>query len=98
MSERWPRAMKADAAAEYCGLGLSSFHRYVAAGIAPAPIRYPACDTSKAPRRVAWLREDLDAWLDRMAGRTPASADDAPWPVENGSNHAALPANIHRPR
>ena len=27
-------------------------------------------------RRLAWLRDDLDAWLEKQAGRKPGTPDD----------------------
>lgn len=53
----WPRALGADHAAAYVGLGRSTWLRLVDAGEAPKPVRL-------TPGRVAWLREDLDSWLD----------------------------------
>lgn len=58
--------MAEDDAASYVSLGPSTFRREVAAGRLPKPIRLTTS-------RVAWLREDLDAWLDRCAGRIPSS-------------------------
>lgn len=68
-----PRAMRADLAALYVGLSPSTF-RQVVAPVVPA-IRLTA-------GRVAWLREDLDAWLDRRKSRAIASLPvDAPAPA-----------------
>ena len=33
-------------------------------------------------KRLAWLREDLDAWLDKQAGRSSVQpAEETVWPV-----------------
>ncbi|KAA5609133.1 hypothetical protein F1189_25850 [Rhodovastum atsumiense] len=68
----WPRGLSEDLAAAYVGLSSSTFRREVGAGRAPASVRL-------TPGRQVWLREDLDAWLDRLAGRAPASAGTNPW-------------------
>lgn len=60
----WPRALSAELAAAYTALSITAL--YSLAGF-PAPIHL-------SPGRVAWLREDLDRWLDGKAGRMPASA------------------------
>lgn len=62
-----PRALKADDAAYYVGLSVTTFHQQVAPDV-------PAVQLT--PGRKAWLREDLDAWLD---GRR-AKPVDAPQP------------------
>lgn len=62
----WPRALGADHAAAYVGLGRTTWLRLVDTGEAPKPIRL-------TPGRVAWLREDLDSWLDdRRRSADPA--------------------------
>lgn len=74
MAERrlpdWPRSMSDDLAAAYTGVSVTTFRAEVAAGRAPAPIRLTL-------KRIAWLREDLDGWLDRLAGRVAASPPDS---------------------
>ena len=73
----WPRGMRVDQAAAYCGISRSSLHQLVAAGDAPKPV--------KLTRGIAvWLKEDLDAWLDRRANRAPASAPGNSWDVPDG--------------
>ncbi len=62
----WPRAMGEDLAAAYVALSPATLRRRVQANDAPTPIQLTE------GRRV-WLREDLDAWLDRKAGRVSAS-------------------------
>lgn len=47
------------------GLSTTALDRSVAAGIFPPPIRL-------APRRVAWIRADVDAWLDAARARAAA--------------------------
>ena len=64
MSEahRWgypPRRLRGEEAARYVGLSETAFR---ALGIEPVRIG----------GTVGWLRDDLDAWLDRAAGRAPA--------------------------
>lgn len=54
-----PRALKAELAAYYVGLSLTTFHQVVAPAV-------PAVQLT--PGRKAWLREDLDAWLDSRRG------------------------------
>lgn len=59
----WPRGMSEPLAASYVGLSTSQFRLEVNAGRAPAPGRI-------TERRKIWLKEDLDAYLDRVFGRT----------------------------
>ena len=62
-----PRRLRAEEAARYVGLSETAFR---ALGIEPVRIG----------GTVGWLREDLDAWLDRAAGRGPAAEmADNPW-------------------
>ncbi|GAB0113729.1 hypothetical protein AcidC75_12530 [Acidisoma sp. C75] len=58
----WPRSLGEALAAAYVGLSVSSLRSEVSAGRAPKPIRL-------TQKRRAWLREDLDAWLDKLAGK-----------------------------
>lgn len=54
-----PRLMKTEDAARYVSLSVSAFRTQVA----------PQCrKLHPASGRVAWLRDDLDAWIDRLAG------------------------------
>lgn len=76
-----PRALRAEHAALYVGLSPTTFHQVVAPAV--PPIRLTA-------GRVAWLREDLDRWLDARrpaVDARPAGAD-APRPEDR---HAADP-------
>ncbi len=59
-AQRWGRGLDADAARQYCGCDVERTPG------APPPVKV-------SPRRKIWLREELDAWLDRMAGKDPAS-------------------------
>jgi predicted DNA-binding transcriptional regulator AlpA len=63
-ASRWaypPRRLRVDEAARYVGLSETAFR---ALGLEPVRIG----------GTVGWLREDLDAWLDRAAGRAHAAA------------------------
>jgi predicted DNA-binding transcriptional regulator AlpA len=51
------RGLRAQAAAKYCGLGRSTFLRYVAQKTAPQPRKL-------SPGAVIWLRDDLDNWME----------------------------------
>lgn len=51
------RGLRAVEAARYCGLGRSTFLRYVSEGRAPAPRKL-------SPGAVIWLRESLDQWME----------------------------------
>ncbi len=65
-----PRLLKTEEAARYVGLSVSSFRSEVA----------PWCrKLHPVAGRVAWLRDDLDAWIDRLAGieRAPAALIEA---------------------
>lgn len=64
----WPRALRAEMAAAYLGMSEASFRRHVA--IKPVQL---------APGITAWLREDLDGWLDARAGRVAGSQELNPW-------------------
>jgi predicted DNA-binding transcriptional regulator AlpA len=62
----WPRGMSEYLAASYVGLGVSTFRREWSADRAPRPVQL-------TPGRQVWLREDLDAYLDRLAGWTASN-------------------------
>lgn len=64
----WPRALRVEMAAAYLGMSEASFRRHVA--IEPVQL---------APGITAWLREDLDRWLDARAGRVAGSVEVNPW-------------------
>lgn len=58
MSEAWiPRALRAEQAALYVGLSLSTFLAQVAPGVPPVKL---------TAKRQAWLREDLRNGLARL--------------------------------
>lgn len=71
MPDRWPRGMREETAAEYVGLSVSSIRAAQARRDFPASVQL-------TPGRIVYLREDLDAYLDRKAGRTAALAEN-PW-------------------
>ena len=52
------RGLRAQDAAKYCGLGRSTFLRYVSEGRAPAPRKL-------SPGSVIWLRDQLDSWMEK---------------------------------
>lgn len=62
----WPRGMSIEVAAEYCGISASLLRRD-----GPSSVR-----VSKG--RQVWLREDLDNWLDRLAGKA-SKPERNPW-------------------
>ena len=69
----WPRALGAEWAAAYVGLSVTTFREGVAPSVPPFHL---------SERRLAWLRDDLDAWLEKQAGRKPGTAEDLapnPW-------------------
>lgn len=51
------RGLRAIEAARYCGLGRSTFLRYVSEGKAPQPRKL-------SPGAVVWLRDQLDQWME----------------------------------
>lgn len=69
-----PRGLRAADAARYVGVSESWWLGEVRAGRAPQGVRLGRAI-------VVWLREDLDAWVDRQAGRVPASEVVNPWLV-----------------
>lgn len=70
----WPRSMGLELASAYVGLSPSKFWGEVNKqdSTAPQPIALTA------GRRV-WLKEDLDAWLTRAAGRAVDEASGEAW-------------------
>lgn len=67
----WPRGLREQLAAEYVGLSVSSIRALRGRGEFPPPIPLTR-------GRLVFLRDDLDAWLDRRAGRTVPEGND--WP------------------
>ncbi len=59
----WPRGMRQDWAAAYVGLSSTTF-RIIARDDGIPVVRI-------TQKRIIYLREDLDAWLDRKAGARP---------------------------
>ena len=68
----WPRGMREDLAAAYVGLSVTTLHAERRAGRFPQPILL-------TERRVIYLREDLDAYLDKRAGRARGLKEANPW-------------------
>lgn len=66
----WPRALRLPLAAAYVGLSATAFREHVASKLSAIHL---------TPGTVAWLRDDLDRWLDEIAGRTPQSEQVNPW-------------------
>lgn len=66
----WPRALRLDWACAYVALARSTWLREVAEGRAPRPVTLTA-------GRVAWLRDDLDVWLEAKAAQD--STEGNPW-------------------
>lgn len=62
MNDRWPRGMPESIAAEYVGLSVSTIRAARVRRDFPDPVQL-------TPGRIVYLREDLDAYLDRKAGR-----------------------------
>jgi predicted DNA-binding transcriptional regulator AlpA len=66
MSERrlpdWPRGLHENLAAAYVGLSPSTIRVLRELGEFPAPV-------SLTKGRQVWLREQLDEWLDKKAGK-----------------------------
>lgn len=81
----WPRGMPAALAAAYCGIGTQTL-----AQNGPKPIRI-------GKKRQVWLREDLDAWLDRLAGRGPTSTANE-WLIQEWPELSAGPEKRLSPR
>jgi len=55
-----PRGLNRDQAAQYVGLSMTTFHRFVVEGLLPSPLHFG--------RRRVWDRRALDEALDRMSG------------------------------
>lgn len=66
---RWPAAMRPATAAEYLDMSEGHFRTHVAPELVAV---------SLGGRAVGYLQADLDAWLDRRAGRA-APSDGNPW-------------------
>ncbi len=66
-----PRALSTRDAAKYCGIRPARLRALAKAGQAPAPV-------TVGKRQHVWLRDALDGWLDRLAGRTGDSHAN-PW-------------------
>jgi predicted DNA-binding transcriptional regulator AlpA len=52
----WPAALRAELAAAYLDISTATLARMHAGALLPSPLKFsPGC--------VAWVREELDAWL-----------------------------------
>lgn len=69
----WPRGLHEHLAAAYVGLSVSTVRTLREHEDFPAPVRL-------TERRLVFLREDLDAWLDEKAGRRQPPGGDLDWP------------------
>lgn len=67
---RWPRCMRAETAAEYLDVSKTHFLTAIARDLQAINLN---------GRAKGWLKEDLDAWLERKAGRVPALVEANPW-------------------
>jgi predicted DNA-binding transcriptional regulator AlpA len=67
----WPRGLREDFAASYVGLSVSTIRTLRGRGEFPSPVPL-------TKGRMVYLREDLDGWLDRRAGRGAKVDED--WP------------------
>jgi len=59
----WPRILRAELAAAYCGVSEGTFRTMVKDGIYPNPVL-------RRQGVVAWDREQIDKSIDRMANGT----------------------------
>lgn len=66
----WPRVLRESFAAAYCGVSESSFRIHIARNVRAI---------SPTPGTRAWLREDLDDYLDGLRGTVAASKERNPW-------------------
>lgn len=66
----WPRALRLPLAAAYVGISPTAFTAHVAPAVKPI---HPT------PGTVAWLKDDLDRWLDALAGRSASEQEQNPW-------------------
>jgi predicted DNA-binding transcriptional regulator AlpA len=67
-----PRALSEPDAAYYVSLSITSLRTEVEAGRAPKPFWLTA-------GRKAWLRDDLDAYLEHLAGRSAIKSGENDW-------------------
>lgn len=79
--DAWPRGMRAEVAAAYTGVSVSTLERE-----GPEAVFL-------TPGTKVWLREDLDDWLDRRAGkaRTSGSPDDWMDSLKDGEGDDPVP-------
>lgn len=81
----WPRAMGEQLAAAYLDLSVGTFRAQVMGQVTRVAI---------TERRIVYLKEDLDAWLDRKAGKADATSQRS-WEdiLGNGPGEPAVSAN-----
>lgn len=79
-----PRGMREEDAAYYVGVSPSTFRAQVKPEVPPVPL---------TQGRQVWLREDLDAYLDRKAGRD-ATLRENPWLTPDDARAAPLRSAI----
>lgn len=66
----WPRVLRRELAAAYCGISASTLDAAVSVGRIPRPFAI-------AGNVRGWLRDDLDRWLDEQ--RDAANLETNPW-------------------
>lgn len=65
----WPRLLRAEKAAAYCGVSINKFKKMVDLGEMPKP-------KMKSPGIVSWDRFEIDATIDNMSSE---NAGLVPW-------------------
>lgn len=78
----WPRGMRSEVAASYVGLSEGVFLREVSLGNIPKA-------TWLTDGRKVWLREGLDAYLDRKAGIKQDTVSNDQWAERLDGGHAS---------
>ena len=72
----WPRQMRAETAARYCDeVSELAFMRAVRAGLYPAGVAVPG-------KGLRWLKEDLDATIEKIHGKARPAAGPRPMPAK----------------
>ena len=87
----WPRGMREDLAAAYVGLSVNGLRAKVEAGEIAPPKHH-------SPGRIVYLKDNLDAYLDRLSKRKNswgAQADPVnEWDAACGIGHSGLPGDV----
>lgn len=83
-----PGGLDREAAAAYLSLGVTTFERLVQAKEAPQPRKFPGA------RRVAWLRSELDAWLQSLPESTLLPPDNTGAPKPRKSKAQAIAEQV----